>query len=1213
MVSFQLHRRAPGRAVRPHPARTVLVGGVAAGALVVGVLAAPLASAAPIDQVHDFSDGPQGWYSYPDTAPSSVVDGEYCVVVPGGSANPWDIAIQHDGLTFEAGTDLTASFRAHATADVSVNLRAGTGWPDDVASTVAVTTVAQDFAFSWEPGFSGDGNVSFQLGGKSADYTLCLDDFSISGAQELVPDTSFDGVLPEGWTNEGWTVTSEPGDGEPLCFEVPGTSGTYSGLVLNGLPIEEGGNYELRYTASASNGATIRTVVGENAAPWRTAFVDSTELSTELTEHVLPFTSGVTFPAQSSDPAVGVGQVALQMGDRGDFTFCITSLSLRKVATPPPAYEPDTRGPVRVNQVGYLTNGPKSATVVSDATDPLAWQLQDADEHVVAEGTATPAGTDPTSQLAVQTIDFREFTTPGEGYTLVVGDDRSDPFAIGADLYDQLRYDALNYYYPVRSGIAVDVPDDTYDRPAGHVDGPDGAVNKGDVDVACLTAADDGASWSYGSWTCPEGYARDVVGGWYDAGDHGKYVVNGGISVAQLMSLYERSLHTDHATDGALADGTLDVPADESGNGVPDVLDESRWELEFFLAMQVPQGSGMTVSADDDRSLDGLVHHKIHDVGWTGLGLLPSADPQQRRLHRPSTAATLNVAATAAQGARLFREYDADFADRLLEAAQTAYAAAQRVPDLYAPASAGSNGGGPYDDTDVSDEMYWAAAELYLTTGDDEYEADVLASEHSDDDIWSRSGFSWGSVAALGRLDLATVPSDLPTRDEVRASVVEGAEKYLGWQEAEAFGTAYPGSDDGQYEWGSSSSVLNNQVVLATAYDLTDDPRFSDAVAESMDYLLGRNALNNSYVTGYGTQYSTHQHSRWLVPPMPGTVSGGPNSRRGTWDPVMNTLYPAGHECAPQACYVDDIEAWSVNELTINWNAPLSWVASFLADLGEGVAPQAPAFTQQPHGVTVALGATATFTVQVTGTPTPTVAWQWRTGAGTWQTIPRATGTTLSVVASAATDGRQYRAVLTSTAGTATSSVATLVVKAQRPVVTKHPTSASAAVGRSVTLRASASGYPTPTVRWQLRKPGSSSWKNVAGGTRTWLTVRLSTANTGTQYRAVFTNRGGSATSRAATVRLAQAAPRFTSHPASTTVRAGQKATFTVTVAAYPKATLTWYVRTKGSASWKAVTGARWSTLSVTATRALDGAQYRAVARSSAGSAWSKVATLTVR
>lgn len=1206
----------PWRAPRSGHARTAsLVGGVAAGALVIGVAVAPLAAANPLDEVHDFSDGAQGWYGYGGGPAMStgVVDGELCVVVPAGTDEPWDVAIQHDDIDFAAGDRYTVGFTAHATSPVTVNLRGGIGYPDDVASSVSVGTETDAYSFTWEPEFSGSGNISFQLGAQAQDYTLCIDDFVIDSGQELVPDTTFDGVLPDGWTNDGWTVTSEAGEGEPLCFEVPGTAGTYAGLVLNGLPIEEGGNYELTYTASASNGATIRTVVGENAAPWRTAFVDNTELSTDLTEHALAFTSTFAFPAESADPAVGVGQVALQMGARGDFTFCITSLSLKKVATPPPPYEPDTRGPVRVNQLGYLTNGPKNATVVSESATPLAWQLQDAAHAVVAEGDATPAGVDPTSQLTVQTIDFSDVTAAGQGYTLVVGEDRSDPFAIGDDLYEQFRYDALNYYYPVRSGIAVDVPDDRYDRPAGHVDGPDGAVNKGDQDVACLTAADDGASWSYGSWTCPEGYDLDVVGGWYDAGDHGKYVVNGGISVAQLMSAYERTLHVDHASDDAFADGTLDVPADESGNGVPDVLDEARWELEFFLAMQVPAGSGMTVSDTDERSLDGLVHHKIHDVGWTGLDLLPSADPQQRRLHRPSTAATLNLAATAAQGARLFRAYDAAFADELLEAAETAYAAAQRVPDLYAPASAGANGGGPYDDADVSDEFYWAAAELYLTTAADEYEADVLASEHADDDIWTRGAFSWGAVAALGRMDLATVPSELPTRAAVRASVVEGAQKYLAWQQAEAFGTAYPGGEDLSYEWGSNSMVLNTQVILATAYDLTGEPAFAAAVVESMDYLLGRNALNNSYVTGYGTKFSSHQHSRWLVPPMPGTVAGGPNSKRGTWDPVMNGLYPEGHECAPQLCYVDSIEAWSVNELTINWNAPLAWVVSFVDDLGAGVTAQAPVVTTQPASVTVALGAKATFTAAASGTPAPTVTWQWRAPGGTWKTVAGATSPSLTVTATAATDGRQYRAVFTSSAGTATSDVATLRVRAVKPVVTTHPASASAALGRKVTLRADASGYPTPTVRWQQQRPGSSTWTDVKGATSRTLVVAVTRATDGVRYRAVFTNRAGSATSRAAKVTLVRAAPRFVDHPDGATVRAGQKVTLSATVLAYPAATLTWYVKAPGSSSWKAVPGATGTRLTLVASRSLDGAQYKVVARNALGSAWSKAALLRVR
>lgn len=1010
-------------------ARTaVLSAGVTAAALITATVVAPAALADPVESSHDFESGTQGWYSYGGDSSSSVVDGELCVVVPAGTTNPWDVAAQHDDVTFEAGGTYTVSFTAHATEEVSVNLRAGIGWPDDVSSTVALAPEEQEYSFSWTPEFSGSGNLSFQLGAQDVDYTFCLDDFQLVGDRELIPDTSFDGVLPEGWSAAGWTVTSEPGEGEPLCFEVPADSNQYAGLVLNGLPIEEGSNYRLTFTASSSNAATIRTIVGENAEPWRAAFADNTPLSTELTEHVLAFTSPVSFPAESDDPAVGVGQVALQMGDRGAFTFCITSLSLKKVATPPPPYEPDVRGPVRVNQLGYLPDGPKNATVVSDAAEPLAWRLEDSSGTTVASGEATPAGLDASSQLEVQTIDFSSYKKSGTGYTLVVGEDRSDPFAIASDLYAQLRYDALNYFYPVRSGIAVDVPDDRYDRPAGHVSGPDGEVNKGDLDVKCLTAAEDGASWSYGTWTCPTGYSLDVVGGWYDAGDHGKYVVNGGIAVAQLLSTYERTLHTKNAAKGALADGTLDVPADESGNGVPDVLDEARWELEFFLAMQVPAKSGMTVSATDQRSLDGLVHHKIHDVGWTGLGLLPSEDPQQRRLHRPSTAATLNVAATAAQGARLFERYDKAFAQQLLSVARSTYAAAKRVPDLYAPQSAGQNGGGPYDDTNVTDEFYWAAAELYLTTGEKAFEKDLQNSPVATSDIWERSGFSWGSVAALGRLDLATVPSKLATRKAVQASVVAGADKLLAWQRAEAFGTAYPGNDDGSYVWGSSSSVLNNQVVLATAYDLTGDAKYANAVLESMDYLLGRNALNNSYITGYGTKFSSHQHSRWLVPPPPGTISGGPNSQSSTWDPVMNRIYPPGHDCAPQLCYIDDIEAWSVNELTINWNAPMSWVASFVADLGVSGVPAAPVVTKHPSSVSAKKGTSVALSAAAAGKPAPTVQWQVRNAKGAWVDVPGGKTTTLRVIVSAATDGARYRAVFRNASGTVVTDVATVTV-----------------------------------------------------------------------------------------------------------------------------------------------------------------------------------------
>jgi endoglucanase len=238
----------------------------------------------------------------------------------------------------------------------------------------------------------------------------------------------------------------------------------------------------------------------------------------------------------------------------------------------------------------------------------------------------------------------------------------------------------------------------------------------------------------------------------------------------------------------------------------------------------------------------------------------------------------------------------------------------------------------------VSDEFYWAAAELYLSTGERVYRDAVTASPWHTADVFKPEGFSWQFTATAGRLDLATVPNGLPDRARVRQSVVDGAQKYLAAVRANPYGIAYaPGS--GKYEWGSNSAVLNNLVVMATAFDLTGAADLRDGVVTGMDYLLGRNALNQSYVTGFGERSSHNQHTRIyahqlnqaLPNPPSGSLAGGPNSN--LQDPLAAKLL-AG--CAPQFCYVDDINSYSTNEIAINWNSTLSWVASFMADQGEG-------------------------------------------------------------------------------------------------------------------------------------------------------------------------------------------------------------------------------------------------------------------------------------
>jgi endoglucanase len=313
--------------------------------------------------------------------------------------------------------------------------------------------------------------------------------------------------------------------------------------------------------------------------------------------------------------------------------------------------------------------------------------------------------------------------------------------------------------------------------------------------------------------------------------------------------------------------------------------------------------------------------------------LLPSQDPQKRELHPPTTAATLNLAATAAQAARLYGQYDKAFAARSLAAARTAFAAALANPAILA-SGADASGGGTYADANVSDEFYWAAAELFLTTGEKQYADQVLASPHHTSDIFGSAAFDWGNTAVPGRIDLAMVPNALVDRDRVRASVVAGADKYLATLTAHPYGVPYAPANN-MWDWGSNNLVLNNMVVMATAFDLTGKTKYRDGVLQGIDYILGRNALNQSYVTGYGAVSSHNQHTRWyaheLDPTLPnpphGTLAGGPNS--SIQDPFAQALL---HGCVGQFCYVDDIQSWSTNELALNWNSALAWVASFAAD-----------------------------------------------------------------------------------------------------------------------------------------------------------------------------------------------------------------------------------------------------------------------------------------
>lgn len=667
----------------------------------------------------------------------------------------------------------------------------------------------------------------------------------------------------------------------------------------------KGAHYTISFKAWASRDTKMTGKFGMAGAPYTDYWTKLVKLTTEPQEYAYEF--DMTHP---DDPTV---ELAFHFGGHmiqgeGPIDICFDDIVLSDPEfTPPPPEKKVALPNVRVNQVGYLPKQKKIATVVTTASAPLDWKLVDSSGKEVASGKTEPYGPDKASGDSVQIVDFSDFKGTGDGFVLEVGDDKSDPFAVSSQIYSRLKIDAFKYFYHNRSGIPITMPyagGEQWTRAAGHP-----------KDVAkCAPEAG-----------CD--YSLDVTGGWYDAGDQGKYVVNGGISVWTLMDQYERA---KHMKGDLVSFGDKKDLIPESGNKVPDLLDEARWEMEFLLEMQVPDG----------KPNAGMVHHKMHDVKWTALGLAPGDDTMERLLRPVSTAATLNLAATAAQASRIWKAIDPAFSKKCLVAAEKAWAAAKKNPAVYAKPE-DTIGGGPYDDTDVSDEFYWAAAELFITTGSAVYQKEIqsspldakLSATAGGDPGGTATAMTWQKVDALGKISLAVVPNKLNAA-EYRKQIEGAADEYYDILEKEGYREPMRIGTDGGYPWGSNSFIVNNALILGLAYDFTKEQKYMDGAVLAMDYILGRNAMGKSYVTGYGTRPLENPHHRFwahqAVPTFPsappGALSGGPNS--GLQDPYAKAAGLAG--CAPQKCYVDNIEAWSTNEITINWNAPLLWVTSWL-------------------------------------------------------------------------------------------------------------------------------------------------------------------------------------------------------------------------------------------------------------------------------------------
>ncbi|MGR5267814.1 glycoside hydrolase family 9 protein [Vibrio astriarenae] len=734
-------------------------------------------------------------------------------------------------------------------------------------------------------------------------------------ADEMIRNGQFNGI--DGWWTAGAQVST---DNNQACMKItnPGSDPWSVILGHGGVGLAEGESYTISFNAYADIATQVKTLIQHEGPPYTHYFVNDTKIGTNKKHY--------SFEFKQDKPSDAGGEFQFQMGAQKPATVCISDMSIQGK----PYVEIVENSPIRHNQIGFLPKADKFIFIASDSEQPLRWTLSNSQGINIDMGRTEPFGENRASGEQLHRINLSHYTSEMSGLTVAIEDDKGFPFDISSNVYSRLKYDALSYFYQNRSGIEIKpefVQRPDLARPAGHPN---------DV-VTCFDKQD---SWGNNWPGCD--FTIDTTGGWYDAGDHGKYVVNSGISTWTLLNLYERGLWLNSANT-PFTSGNVAIP--EKDNGVNPLLSEARWNVEFMLAMQIPAGKKVYAPIGDqsaDQKLElteidasGLAFHKIADEAWTGMPLPPHMDTQKRYVGQPSTAATLNLAAIGAQCARIWRDIDADFSKQCLEAAQTAWDAAQKHPDIYAYDN--FTGSGPYNDLELDDEIYWAASELFITTGHDKYKQVVVdsplyldtpkANIEADGDIY------WQYTAPLGTISLAVVDNTLG-KDQIakaRQAIIETANNYTMQIEAEGYHIPYSVEE---YPWGSNSNLVNRSVFLIYANDFTGELQYLKAAANAMDYVLGANPMNISYVTGYGTNAAQRPHHRFWAKaadenypaPAPGALIGGPNSVSFS-DPVAA---PLKGNCIGQTCYRDNINAWTLNEITINWNAPLVWVASAL-------------------------------------------------------------------------------------------------------------------------------------------------------------------------------------------------------------------------------------------------------------------------------------------
>ena len=685
-------------------------------------------------------------------------------------------------------------------------------------------------------------------------------------ASNLISNATFDRGTT-GWNTYYQTggVCSLGTDSGRLALKVSATGDvTWAVQVYYDIiPLYQNGVYRLKYDISSTVNRTVDGMIQQNGGDYQAYTSKHLSLTPEVQTVDYEFTmknatdimarlqfNCGNFEDNLPEHTIYIDNVSLELVDDSKVDYS----GVRN-------YEP----PIVTNQIGYRTNSLKTA-VFDGASEERTFDVVNADTGaVVYTGELSAESNCAFSGETNRTGDFSAVTIPGSYYITCGNLEQSYTFQIADDVYHSALDDSVRMLYLQRCGSVVE--DDTFGHKACH------------NTLATIYGTDE---------------KIDVSGGWHDAGDYGRYVVTGAKTVADLLYAYQ--------TAPQLFQDDTGIP--ESGNGVPDILDEARYEIEWMLKMQDSSGG---------------VHHKVTCATFPGY-VMPEEETDELIVTPISTTATADFCGTMALAYEFYQEIDADFAKQCLDAGEKAWNFLAENPNLIFknPTDIVT---GEYGDNSDRDERYWAAAQMWQATGKEKYLTAV-------ESIGVQSGMDSANLGDYGNIAILTmdgIDKDSDVYRKTKNAILRSADTYVADSAKNMFGFSVTQYYQGG--WGSNMKACNQGILMGYAYQLTGEQKYLNAANADLNYLFGCNPLGICYLTGYGTVSPEHPHHRPSIAKkqeMPGMLVSGVH-------PYLEDSAAKAY-CSGQPtgkCYVDNQESYSTNEITIYWNSPLTYLLAF--------------------------------------------------------------------------------------------------------------------------------------------------------------------------------------------------------------------------------------------------------------------------------------------